>query len=110
MAVTIVSSPASPTPVYNEQFLSATSTQTAQPNFTYTIIVTDVITSTVIATDYVKADINGRLLYDIGTYAEKYMQNYIAPTRQVKSRCLHRKIRETPKKTYYYKRNQFPLR
>jgi len=102
MAVTIVSSPASPTPVYNEQFLSATSTQTAQPNFTYTIIVTDVITSTVIATDYVKADINGKLLYDIGTYAEKYVQNYIPVNLYGWKKCANatRKIRFNIGETY----------
>lgn len=102
MAVTIYSSPQIPTPVYNEQFLDAVSTQYAQPNFTFTIIVTDVITSTVLAIDYVKADSTGNLHYNIGNYAENLMQNYFPVNLYGWKKCADaiRKIRFNVGETY----------
>lgn len=102
MAVTIYSSPQIPTPVYNEQFLDAVSTQYAQPNFTFTIIVTDVITSNVLAIDYVKADSTGNLHYNIGNYAENLMQNYFLVNLYGWEKCADaiRKIRFNVGETY----------
>ena len=77
MAITIASSPQSPTPAYNENWVVATSTQTAQPNFYYTIILTDVTASFTFDTIKIKPDPNNRLIMDLGAYVEKYMQNYI---------------------------------
>lgn len=77
MAITIQSSPTSPTPAYNENWVVATSTQTAQPNFYYTVILTDVTASFTFDTIYIKPDPNNRLIMDLGAYVEKYMENYI---------------------------------
>lgn len=77
MAITIASSPASPTPAYNENWVVATSTQTAQPNFYYTIILTDVTASYVFDTIYIKPDLNNRLIIDLQAYVDKLMVNYI---------------------------------
>ena len=79
MAITILSAPnttASPTPCYNEQWLVASSTQTAQPNFTYTLIVKDNITGNT-WTEQIVPNPAGKLVVDLSTYSEKYMANYL---------------------------------
>lgn len=102
MAITIQSSPASPTPVYNENWIVATSTNTAQPNFYYTIILTDVTASFTFDTIYIKPDPNGRLILDLGAYAEKYMQNYIPVNLYGWQKCANatRKFRFNVGETY----------
>lgn len=77
MAITIQSSPTSPTPAYNENWVVATSSNTAQPNFYYTIVLTDVTASFTFDTIKIKPDPNNRLKIDLKAYVQKYMQNYI---------------------------------
>lgn len=79
MAITIASSPTttSPTPAYNENWVVATSTQTAQPNFYYTIILTDVTGSYTFDTIKVKPDPNNKLVMDLQAYVQLLMVNYI---------------------------------
>jgi hypothetical protein len=77
MAITIASSPTSPTPAYNENWVVATSTQTAQPNFYYTIILTDVTGSYTFDTIKVKPDPNNKLVMDLQAYVQLLMVNYL---------------------------------
>lgn len=44
MAITLLQTPLDYTPAFNQAYFSASSTQTAQPNFKYTIVIIDVIT------------------------------------------------------------------
>lgn len=77
MAITIQSSPTSPTPAYNENWVVATSTQTAQPNFYYTIILTDVTGSYTFDTIPVKPNPANKLVMDLQAYVQLLMVNYI---------------------------------
>jgi len=77
MAITIQSSPTSPTPAYNENWVVATSSQTAQPNFYYTIILTDVTGSHVYDTENIKPDPNNKLKLDLQSWVQLLMRNYI---------------------------------
>ena len=77
MAITIQSSPTSPTPAYNENWVVATSNNTTQPNFYYTIVLTDVTNSYVFDTIKVKPDPNNMLIMDLQAYVQLLMVNYI---------------------------------
>lgn len=77
MAITIQSSPTSPTPAYNENWVVATSTQTAQPNFYYTIILTDVTGSYTFDTIQIKPNPANKLVMDLQSYVQLLMVNYI---------------------------------
>lgn len=77
MAITIQSSPTSPTPAYNENWVVATSNNTTQPNFYYTIVLTDVTNSYVFDTIKVKPDPNNMLIIDLQAYVQLLMVNYI---------------------------------
>lgn len=72
MAVTVQSQPQAFMPVYNPQWFVATSTQTGQPNFRYTVVLTDLISSGTITQD-VDADPSGNFRMDVGSFAEQYM-------------------------------------
>ena len=72
MAVTLRSQPQAYTPVYNPQWFVATSNQTAQPNFRYTVVLTDVISSGTVTKD-VDPDPSGYFRLDVGSFAEQYM-------------------------------------
>jgi hypothetical protein len=45
MAVTVTQQPQNYTPGYSPQVFSASSTATAQPNFSYTVVCTDLLSS-----------------------------------------------------------------
>jgi hypothetical protein len=72
MAVTARSTPSAYMPAYNPQWFVYTSTQTAQPNFRYRIICTD-ITSGATSSKDVYMDANGWCNFDAGQFAEQYI-------------------------------------
>jgi hypothetical protein len=72
MAITVQTSPQAYTPAYNPQWFVCTSTQTAQPNFRYTVILTDVISGATVTRD-IDADANGYLKADFGSFFEQYI-------------------------------------
>ena len=72
MAVTVQTQPAIYTPAYNPQWFVATSTQTAQPNFRYRVVLTDLISSGTVTKD-VDADPNGYFRFDVGSFSEQYI-------------------------------------
>ena len=102
MAITLHSSPASPTPCFNEQWLAATSNQVAQPNFTYTLIITDMITSTTLGTLQIRPDPNNQLVIDLKSYAKEFIVNYIPVNLYGWKKCADaiRKIRFNVGETY----------
>lgn len=75
MAVTTLQSPQNYSPVYNPQIFLASSTQTAQPNFLYRIILTDLITSETQTYD-VPADPDGYCRFNASTFAKSRMEHY----------------------------------
>lgn len=72
MAVTITQQPQKYMPAFSPQYFSATSTQTAQPNFTYTVIVTDVISS-VSQTYQIPARPGGAMVWNAQVFAQVQM-------------------------------------
>lgn len=76
MAITIQQTPQDFQPCYYKQNWAATSTEWAQPQFTYRIIVTDVLTG--INRPYqFPASPTGPLTFDSSTFSELRMRNYI---------------------------------
>lgn len=71
MAVTVSQQPEGYTPVYNEQVFVALSNQTAQPNFEYTVKVSDMITG-VTKTFPVAKRPDDYLVWDAGEFARSY--------------------------------------
>lgn len=76
MAITIQQQPINFQPVYNPQWWAATSTQFAQPNFTYTIKVTDMITGFMETYQYSPSP-TGPLTFNSETFAELRMKNFV---------------------------------
>jgi len=76
MAITVLSSPAYTTPCYNEQWFVASSNQTAQPNFKYRVVITDVISGASWTEDY-NANLSGNVEVDVRAFAKVYIQNYL---------------------------------
>lgn len=78
MAVTVTQQPEEYTPVYNNQIFVASSTQTAQPNFVYTVLVTDLI-STEFKTYQIPQRPDGYMIFDASAFAKSYYtdHNYI---------------------------------
>lgn len=72
MAITIQSQPQSYMPCYNPHWWVATSSQLAQPNFKFYVVVTDLITSNT-ATYKIEPDLTNRLKFNSATFAELYM-------------------------------------
>ena len=72
MAVTVQTTPSIYTPAYNPQWFVATSTQTAQANFRYRVVLTDVISSATVTKDIDK-DANGYFRFDVSTFSEQYI-------------------------------------
>lgn len=70
--VTIQTTPSAYTPAYNPQWFVATSTNTAQPNFRYRVVLTDLISSATVTKD-VDADPNGYFRFDVSTFSEQYI-------------------------------------
>lgn len=74
MAVTLTQQPFDYMPVYNPQYFSATSTQTGQPNFKYSVIVTDIITG-LNETYLIPAQPGGECVFDASVFTESFMTN-----------------------------------
>jgi hypothetical protein len=102
MAITIQSSPTSPTPAYNENWVVATSNLTIQPNFYYTIVLTDVTGSYTFDTIKVKPDPNNMLVMDLQAYVQLLMRNYIPVNLYGWQKCTNatRKFRFNVGETY----------
>lgn len=78
MAVALFQTPSTTkaTPAYNENWFIASSTQTAQPNFKFTVKITDVATSTQWTEQIEPVYGTNRIYFDAAAYAEKYMVNF----------------------------------
>lgn len=81
MSITVISSPTDVPyrtyiPSYNNQWFVGSSTQIAQPNFKYTIVVTDVISGDTITESY-SANPSGIVEFDASKFSELLMSNYI---------------------------------
>ena len=72
MAITSLVTPSAFMPAYNPQWFKSSSTQTAQPNFVYTVVLTDVISGATV-TKNIDPDPNGRLVFDAGSFSEQYI-------------------------------------
>lgn len=76
MSVTVLDTPESYTPCYNGQWFTASSTQVASANFTYTVVVTDLITSAT-ATYEIEQRPDTKLVFDASNFAKNYIRHYI---------------------------------
>ena len=76
MAVTVHTSPQAYTPCYNHQWFVASSNQTAQPNFTYTVVITDLITSGT-QTYEIEQRPDAKVVFDASLFAKNYIQDYV---------------------------------
>lgn len=78
MAITILAQPQAYMPAYNNQWFTASSNQVAQPNFKYTVVVTDLISGNT-ATFQLPARPDTRCVFDAGPFAENQIRtsNYI---------------------------------
>lgn len=77
MAITLLQSPDAYTPGSNSQRWVASSNQTAQPNFAYTIVITDNITSTPYTFQYPPHPTTGELIFDGQPFVERFLNHYI---------------------------------
>lgn len=101
MAVTVHSTPATYTPCYNPQWFVASSTQVAQPNFTYTVVCTDLITSAT-ATYQIEQRPDTKLVFDASNFSKNYVEHYIPNNVYGWQKCTDaiRKIRVNIGETY----------
>lgn len=76
MAVTCNQQPATYTPGYSPQIFTAESTQSAQPNFSYTILCTDLLSGDTQYYD-VPARPDGDMVFDAKPFAESLLTHYI---------------------------------
>lgn len=76
--ITITQQPSAYMPAYNPQFFTAVSTNIAQPNFTYTIIITDLLNSNTVTYQILPRP-DGKCVFDAGVFAENQIRsnNYI---------------------------------
>lgn len=72
MAITNLVQPSAYTPAYNPQWFKSSSTQTGSANFTYTVVLTDVISGATV-TKNIDPDPSGRLVFDAGSFSEQYI-------------------------------------
>jgi len=78
MAVSLIQTPSTTkvTPAYNENWFIASSNQTSQPNFKFTVKITDVSTATQWTEQIEPVYGTNKIYFDAGAYAEKYMVNF----------------------------------
>jgi hypothetical protein len=77
MAITVLSQPDAYVPAYNAHYWVASSTNVAQPNFKYYVIVTDLI-SNISASWAIDPDINtGYLYFNSATFAETFITQVV---------------------------------
>lgn len=104
MAVTLIQTPSTTkvTPAYNENWFIASSTQTAQPNFKFTVKITDVATSTQWTEQIEPVYGTNRIYFDAGAYAEKYMVNFFDDNSSGWKKCVdaYRQIEVSIGETY----------
>lgn len=100
--ITLLSQPASYTPVYSPAWWTASSSNTAQPNFMYTVVFTDLITSATITKQYEQRPSDAKLVFDSNFFADAYTLNYIPNNVYGFKRCTDaiRKIRINIGETY----------
>lgn len=95
MAITLITTPATHTPAYNDQWFTATSTQTAQPNFQFyvTIIVHyhngTAYTTSPTFVEPINTPPDGIMRFNARSYAENYIKNFIALSQASWSQCLN---------------------
>lgn len=77
MSLTITSQPQPFTPAYNDQYVCATSTQYAQPNFKYTVTVT--VNGDVAHTEGIFPRPDGSLVFNAMKWVENYITHYFNP-------------------------------
>lgn len=101
MSVTVHSTPATYTPCYNPQWFVASSTQVAQPNFTYTVVCTDLITSAT-ATYQIEQRPDTKLVFNASNFSKNYVEHYIPNNVYGWQKCTDaiRKIRVNIGETY----------
>jgi hypothetical protein len=94
MAVTVQSQPAIYVPSYNNQWFVATSTQVAQPNFKYRVVMTDLISGYTITEDC-NPNPSNELEIDVSKFSELNMLNYLPANQYGWKKCIgaSRKIR-----------------
>lgn len=101
MAITVLSTPQAYTPAYNGQWFRASSTQTAQPNFTYTVIVTDLITSED-HTYEIEPRPDGTVVVDASVWSKNFIKDFVPNNQYGWQKCTDavRKIRVNIGETY----------
>lgn len=77
MAITQLQSPDAYTPASNAQRWVASSTQTAQPNFAYTVIITDNVSSTPQIYQIPPNPVTGQLVFDGQPFVERFLEHFI---------------------------------
>lgn len=104
MSVSVLTSPQTYTPAYNGQFFVCSSTQTAQPNFTYTVKVYDLITypTSDVQVYEIEPRPDGKLVFDASVFSKNYIQDYIPNNAYGWQVCTDaiRKIRVNVGETY----------
>ena len=104
MAVSLLQNPSTTkvTPAYNENWFIASSNQTAQPNFKFTVKVTDVTTSTQWTEQVEPVYGTNKIYFDAAAYAEKYMVNFFSGNTYGWQKCVnsYRKITVNIGETY----------
>jgi len=76
MAVTVNQQPQQYMPAFNKHIWVASSSQTAQPGFRYTVVVTDVISGNT-QTYQIPANPTGKLIFDSSVFARNLISHYI---------------------------------
>lgn len=77
MSLTITQKPQVFTPAYNDQYVSATSTQYAQPNFKYTVTVS--VNGTTVHTEGILPRPDGSMVFNAKKWVENYITHYFNP-------------------------------
>ncbi len=77
MAVTNNQAPEDYTPGFSPQIFTASSNQTAQPNFTYTVVCTDLISGDTQTYPVPARPVDGDCIFDAKPFAETFLENYI---------------------------------
>jgi hypothetical protein len=104
MAVSLLQTPSTTkvTPAYNENWFIASSSQSSQPNFKFTVKITDVATSTQWTEQIEPVYGTNRIYFDAAAYAEKYMVNFFDDNSSGWKKCVdaYRKITVNIGETY----------
>jgi hypothetical protein len=87
MAVTVHQQPNAYCPAHSPMIFVATSTQIASVNFTYTVRITDVITSTVQDYPHEQRPVTGECVFDARDFVKNFIKNYIPNNSYGFKRC-----------------------